>query len=368
MHAQEKTGTHLVACASIQRQRVASVGGAPPPSPVAPPPSAVPALGPWLATSSSAARQAARKAWLEHCSGASGKGCLSGQDTGGVSVPSSTRLAACEQERPGPVGRQRCPGAGEGVVDAPPAAQGVTLAVVLQTGCVNQEHHPTVRLLRHGDDEERLTCVAAHTRCAKALSSRRATRLRRIAAFSRGRMSDASKPIDFDTNPYEVLGLGAGAPTLSAEDIKKVRPGCAPAATRSGTLADGSSARPGVSQAGAGTPPGQASTGTAKRCAPQHTPGGRRLGRMFVASLFTSLLSSPVCAAAEREFNELQKAYDLLWCVFAECRLRRTTESTCAHSRPHTVTPPREPRGTATRLCVPPARSETGAWTRGARR
>ena len=45
-------------------------------------------------------------------------------------------------------------------------------------------------------------------------------------------MSDASKLVDFDANPYEVLGLGAGSPTLSAGDIKKVRgaPGSPPAA------------------------------------------------------------------------------------------------------------------------------------------
>ena len=154
----------MVACASSQGQRVASVGGAPPPSPVAPPPSAVPALGPWLVTRSSAARQAVRKAWLEHCSGGAREGLAVSSGLG--CVTSLTRLAAEKQERPGPVGWQRCPGAGEGVVDAPPAAQGVRLAVVLQAGCVHQEDHPTVGLLRHGEEEGRVAHMWVYGRHA----------------------------------------------------------------------------------------------------------------------------------------------------------------------------------------------------------
>ena len=71
--------THLVSAAVNQVHRVHSVSGAPPPSHVAPPPSAVPALAPPLAASS-AARAAARKACLEHCGRRreeqGGRGCV----------------------------------------------------------------------------------------------------------------------------------------------------------------------------------------------------------------------------------------------------------------------------------------------------
>lgn len=140
-------------------------------------------------------------------------------------------------------------------------------------------------------------------------------------------MSDAAKQVDFDTNPYEVLGLGAGSPTLSAEDIKKVRPGCFKRqrglahtltprlhvqAYRKRALALHPDKRPQAQRSGARSTQAWASAA----CSSPHSA--------------TSLLSLPFGTAAEREFNELQKAYDLLWCVLPSGD--RTHASTSAHS------------------------------------
>jgi len=107
-------------------------------------------------------------------------------------------------------------------------------------------------------------------------------------------MAGTAPDFSTDVNPYEVLGLGLGSPQLSAADIKS--------AYRKKALLLHPDKRKQTERAGAPT----------------------------VLDLHTAVLPPRVAAShtlhlrlpvAEREFNELQKAYEILWCVRGKHRL-----------------------------------------------
>ena len=100
-------------------------------------------------------------------------------------------------------------------------------------------------------------------------------------------MVEGKTSLDLEANPYELLGLGQGGAELSEADIKK--------AYRKKALALHPDKRPAVERSG-----GFAIT---------------------AVSLFALSTLRPPHAAAEKDFNELQKAYDILWCV-GLCRRR----------------------------------------------
>ena len=183
--------------------------------------------------------------------------------------------------------------------------------------------------------------------------------------------------LDLESNPYETLGLGEGSAELTLPEIKKVRPRKQTAAASSRVRwLSRAAARAGVPAQGAGAAPRQAQVGAQPRCAPQplrRSPESRCRERCCSV---LAPLTRPGSrrAVAEREFNALQKAYELLWCARAQPLLcaaaavgLRFCEAT-AHARPptHAATTLHALRGTASPPRATPATPGRRARTRNA--